>query len=121
MQIDLRSDTVTKPTKEMLEAMFAAEVGDDVFGDDPTVNALEEKAANLLYSVIKDRPFTDGNKRCASFLFVYFLDRNKGLCKRSGEKKIGDAALTALTLLIAASESRDKENIIKIVTNLLAA
>lgn len=47
MQIDLRSDTVTKPTKEMLEAMFAAEVGDDVFGDDPTVNALEEKAANL--------------------------------------------------------------------------
>ena len=47
MQIDLRSDTVTKPTKEMLEAMFAAEVGDDVFGDDPTVNALEEKAATL--------------------------------------------------------------------------
>jgi threonine aldolase len=45
--IDLRSDTVTKPTKEMLEAMFAAEVGDDVFGDDPTVNALEEKAAQL--------------------------------------------------------------------------
>ena len=43
MAIDLRSDTVTKPTKEMLEAMFAAEVGDDVFGDDPTVNALEEK------------------------------------------------------------------------------
>ena len=47
MQIDLRSDTVTKPTKEMLEAMFSAEVGDDVFGDDPTVNALEEKAATL--------------------------------------------------------------------------
>jgi len=47
MQIDLRSDTVTKPTKEMFEAMFAAEVGDDVFGDDPTVNALEEKAAAL--------------------------------------------------------------------------
>lgn len=45
--IDLRSDTVTKPTKEMLEAMFAAEVGDDVFGDDPTVNALEERAAQL--------------------------------------------------------------------------
>ena len=45
--IDLRSDTVTKPTKEMLEAMFAAEVGDDVFGDDPTVNALEVKAAQL--------------------------------------------------------------------------
>lgn len=47
MLIDLRSDTVTKPTKEMLEAMFNAEVGDDVFGEDPTVNALEVKAANL--------------------------------------------------------------------------
>ncbi|MFK7952726.1 MAG: low specificity L-threonine aldolase [Ekhidna sp.] len=45
--IDLRSDTITKPTKEMLEAMTAAEVGDDVFGDDPTVNALQEKIANL--------------------------------------------------------------------------
>ena len=47
MTIDLRSDTVTKPTQGMMEAMFAAQVGDDVFGDDPTVNALETKAANL--------------------------------------------------------------------------
>ena len=47
MSIDLRSDTVTKPTKTMLEAMFAAKVGDDVFGEDPTVNELEEKAAQL--------------------------------------------------------------------------
>lgn len=45
--IDLRSDTVTKPTKEMLEIMFNAEVGDDVFGDDPSVNMLEEKAAEM--------------------------------------------------------------------------
>lgn len=48
MIIDLRSDTVTKPTAGMKEAMFAAPVGDDVFGEDPTVNALEEKAAKLL-------------------------------------------------------------------------
>ncbi|AEI49051.1 threonine aldolase family protein [Runella slithyformis] len=47
MPIDLRSDTITKPTQPMLEAMFSAAVGDDVFGDDPTVNALEEKAARL--------------------------------------------------------------------------
>ena len=47
MLIDLRSDTVTKPTAGMLEAMFSAKVGDDVFEDDPTVNTLEEKAANL--------------------------------------------------------------------------
>jgi threonine aldolase len=47
MIIDLRSDTVTKPTKAMLEAMFKAEVGDDVFGEEPTVNALEQKTATL--------------------------------------------------------------------------
>ncbi len=47
MNIDLRSDTVTKPTKGMLEAMFSAEVGDDVFGEDPTINKLEEKCASL--------------------------------------------------------------------------
>ena len=46
--IDLRSDTVTKPTKGMLEAMFSAEVGDDVFGEDPTINLLEEKGAICL-------------------------------------------------------------------------
>ena len=47
MFIDIRSDTVTKPTKPMLESMFSAEVGDDVFGEDPTINALEEKAAGM--------------------------------------------------------------------------
>ena len=47
MMIDLRSDTVTRPSKEMREAMFSAQVGDDVFGDDPTVNALEEKTAAM--------------------------------------------------------------------------
>ncbi len=47
--IDLRSDTITKPTKEMLEAMFSAKVGDDVFGDDPAVNALQEKVSSYIW------------------------------------------------------------------------
>ncbi|HCC68616.1 MAG TPA: hypothetical protein DEP99_01880, partial [Nitrospiraceae bacterium] len=82
--------------------------------------SLEEKAAHLLYFVIKDHPFIDGNKRTASFLLVYFLDRNNYLYRSSGEKKINDNALTALSLLIAVSDPKDKDILIKITTNLLS-
>lgn len=81
--------------------------------------SLEEKAANLFYLIIKDHPFVDGNKRIASFLFVYFLDKNNYLYKESGEKKINDNALVALALLIAVSAMPEKEKIIRIITNLL--
>lgn len=82
--------------------------------------SLEEKAAYLLYFVIKDHPFVDGNKRIASFLFVYFLDKNYYLYRSTGEKKINDNALTALALLIAISNPDEKDKLIKIITNLLA-
>jgi death-on-curing family protein len=82
--------------------------------------SLEEKAAHLLYFIIKDHPFVDGNKRLGSFLFVYFLDRNNYLYKDSGEKKINDNALTALALLIAVSDRNEKDKLVKIVTNLLS-
>ena len=82
--------------------------------------SLEEKAAHLLYFTVKDHPFIDGNKRIASFLFVYFLDKNKYLYRASGEKKINDNALTALTLLIAISDPVEKEKMVRIITNLLA-
>jgi death-on-curing family protein len=81
--------------------------------------SLEEKSAHLLYFVIKDHPFIDGNKRIASFLFVYFLDKNNYLYRASGEKKINDNALTALTLLIAVSDPKEKDKLVKIITNLL--
>jgi death-on-curing family protein len=81
--------------------------------------SIEEKAAHLLYFIIKDHPFIDGNKRTASFLFVYFLDKNKYLYRETGEKKINDNALTALALLIAVSNPREKDKLIKIVTNLI--
>jgi death-on-curing family protein len=83
--------------------------------------SIEEKAAHLLYFIIKDHPFIDGNKRVGSFLFVYFLDKNRYLYKEKGEKKINDNALTALSLLIAISDPKEKERLIKIITNLLAA
>jgi len=81
--------------------------------------SFEEKAAHLLYLIIKDHPFIDGNKRIASFLFVYFLDKNNFLYRENGEKKINDNALVALALLVAISDPKDKEVMIKIIVNLL--
>lgn len=82
----------------------------------PTV---EDKASHLLYLTIKDHPFSDGNKRSAAFLFVYFLDKNNCLFKKSGERKINDNALTALALLIAESDPKDKDTMVRIVKNLI--
>jgi len=82
--------------------------------------SVEAKAAHLLYFVIKDHPFSDGNKRLASFLFVIFLARNKSLLKKNGEKKINDNALVALALLIAESEPKQKEVMVKLIMNFLA-
>ena len=82
--------------------------------------SIEEKASHLLYFIIKDHPIVDGNKRIASFLFVYYLDKNNYLYKENNEKKINDNALTALSLLIAISNPAEKDKIVKIVTNLLS-
>lgn len=82
--------------------------------------SFEDKAAHLLYLIIKDHPLADGNKRSAAFLFVYFLDKNDYLFKKSGERKINDNALTALALLVAESNPKDKETMIKIIKNLIA-
>ena len=82
--------------------------------------SLEEKAAHLLYFIIKDHPFVDGNKRIASFLFVYYLDKNGYLYQANGEKKIDDNSLTTLALLVATSNPREKDKLIKIITNLLS-
>jgi prophage maintenance system killer protein len=81
--------------------------------------SLEEKAANLLYFVIKDHPFFDGNKRSGAFLFVWFLQINKALFRRNGERKINDRALVALALLIAQSDPRDKEQMVALTTQLI--
>jgi len=81
---------------------------------------IETKAAHLLYFIIKDHPFVDGNKRSASFLFVYFLDKNNSLYKETGEKKINDNALATLALLVAISDPKEKEIMIQLIMNLLA-
>ncbi len=90
------------------------------FGGKELYKTIEEKTANLLYLTIKDHYFTDGNKRIASFLFVYFLDKNNYLYRETGERKINDNALTALALLIAESNPKEKDVLIKIIINLLS-
>jgi death-on-curing family protein len=81
--------------------------------------SMEEKSAHIFYLIIKDHPFSDGNKRVASLLFVYFLDRNGYLRKANREPKINDNTIVALSLLIAASDPGEKDTMINIITNLL--
>jgi prophage maintenance system killer protein/prophage antirepressor-like protein len=80
---------------------------------------VKEKASHLFYFVIKDHPFIDGNKRSASLLFILFLSKNNLLFRKNGEKTIGDSALTALALLVAESNPKDKEIMINLIINLI--
>lgn len=79
--------------------------------------SLEEKAANLLYFITKDHSFSDGNKRIAAALFLYFLDRNNALFDAEGHKRIDDHTLVALVLMIAESHIEEKEMMISVVMN----
>ena len=124
---EIKNDLINK--KEASD-LFGQETGENLkailgniyqtFNKKELYPSLEEKAASLLYFIIKDHPFVDGNKRIASFLFIYFLNKNNFLYRNSGEKKINDNALVALSLLIAVSDPKDKDVLIKIVTNLLS-
>ena len=89
------------------------------FGGKDLYPSIEEKAANLLYLVVKNHSFSDGNKRIAAALFVYFLDRNKILYKVDGSKRIADNALVAITLMIAESQPKEKSIITALVVNLI--
>jgi len=89
------------------------------FGGVDLLPSVEEKAANLLYYVIKDHTFSDGNKRIGSFLFILFLHKNGITYKQNGEPKISDNALVSLALLTAASDAKQKELMIKLIINLL--
>ena len=81
--------------------------------------SFEEKAANLLYFIVKNHSFSDGNKRIAAGLFVYFLYMNNKLLNDLGFKRIGDNALVAITIMIAESKSEEKDIMVKLVVNLI--
>lgn len=90
------------------------------FGGKDLYPSLSEKAANLLYFVVKNHSFTDGNKRIAAGLFLYFLDKNKQLYASDGSKIIADNTLVAITIMIAESNPNDKEMMIKLIVNLMS-
>lgn len=80
---------------------------------------VEEKAAHLLYFVVKNHSFSDGNKRIAAFLFVWFMGKNNLLYRKDGSKRIADNALVAMTLMIAESKADEMDMMIKVVVNLI--
>jgi prophage maintenance system killer protein len=104
-------------TEQLIGILGAIE---QTFGGDPLYPSIEEKAAHLLYFVIKDHPFADGNKRIGSFLFILFLRENDYLEDVNGVPKINENALVALALLTAESEPRNKELMIRLIMNLIA-
>jgi prophage maintenance system killer protein len=82
--------------------------------------SLKEKAANLLYFIVKNHSFSDGNKRIAAGLFIYFLDKNKKLYNSDGNKVIADNTLVAITIMVAESKTEEKEIMIKLIVNLMS-
>ena len=102
--------------KGKVEGILAA-VYQSAFGED-AYPSLEEKAANLLYFMIKDHPYADGCKRIAASLFLEFLVRNNVLYEK-GQKRISDGALVAITLMIAESDPKEKDIMVNLVMNLL--
>ena len=89
------------------------------FGGRDLYPSIEEKAAHLLYFVVKNHAFVDGNKRIGAFLFIWFLDANGLLYREAGTKRLADNALVALTLLIAESRPAEKDTLCKVIVNLI--
>ena len=98
--------------KGIVDSIYQSAFGEDAY---PTV---EEKAANLLYFIVKDHPFIDGCKRIAASIFIYFLNQNN-LLFRNGEKIISDSSLVAITLLLAESKPEEKEIMVNVIMNFL--
>ena len=92
---------------------------EQTFGGEPLYPSAQARAAHLLYFVIKDHPFLDGNKRIGTLLFLEYLRRNGLLTRVDGSPRLGDNAMVALTLLIAESEAAQKELMVRLVLSLL--
>ena len=100
---------------------FKSSIGQiyQTFGGEELYPSVEEKAAMLLYLVTKNHSFSDGNKRIAATLFLWFLNNNKILYNSDGSKRIADSTLVALTLMIAESKTEEKDIMVKVVVNLI--
>ena len=91
------------------------------FGKKELYPTLEEKAAHLLYFLVKNHPFVDGNKRIAATLFLWFLQKNSALYRSDGTKRIADNALVAMTLLIAESRPEEKDLLTRVLVHLIGS
>ena len=100
---------------------FKSSIGQiyQTFGGEELYPSVEEKAAMLLYLVVKNHSFSDGNKRIAAMLFLWFLNNNHVLYAEDGHKRIADNTLVALTLMIAESRTDEKDVMVKVVVNLI--
>lgn len=100
---------------------FKSSIGQiyQTFGGEDLYPSVEEKAAMLLYLVVKNHSFSDGNKRIAAMLFLWFLNNNHVLYAEDGNKRIADNTLVALTLMIAESRTEEKDVMVKVVVNLI--
>lgn len=100
---------------------FKSSIGQiyQTFGGEELYPSVEEKAAMLLYLVVKNHSFSDGNKRIAAMLFLWFLNNNRVLYAEDGHKRIADNTLVALTLMIAESRAEEKDVMVKVVVNLI--
>ena len=100
---------------------FKSSIGQiyQTFGGEELYPSVEEKAAMLLYLVTKNHSFSDGNKRIAATLFLWFLNNNRILYRADGSKRLADNTLVALTLMIAESKTEEKDVMVKVVVNLI--
>ena len=100
---------------------FKSSIGQiyQTFGGVELYPSVEEKAAMLLYLVTKNHSFSDGNKRIAATLFLWFMNNNNLLYRPDGSKRIADNTLVALTLMIAESKTEEKDIMVKVVVNLI--
>jgi prophage maintenance system killer protein len=96
-----------------LGAIYQTAFGEEVYP------SIEEKGAHLLYFVVKNHSFSDGNKRIAAAIFIYFMEANRILYREDGSKRIADNTLVAITLMIAESKPSEKETIVKVLVNLI--
>lgn len=109
---DLFGNEKDKSFEGSLGAVYQTFDGKDVYP------SIQEKAANLLYFIVKNHSFSDGNKRIAAAVFLYFLDKNNWLFT-DGKKRLADNTLVALTIMIAESKPEEKEIMVNLVMNFL--
>lgn len=117
MQSDFESDVFAKPKDESFES--SVNQIRQSFADQELYPSLEEKAAALLYSVVKNHSFIDGNKRIAAACFLYFMEQNQMLYNTSQAPIISNEALASLTLFIASSKSEESETVKKLIVSIL--